>query len=98
MADEFTLDEARAVLAAIRDVAADGLRAPLSRNDLAILTNAGIEVKSVESGLIDFPTHVDGVEAYWCWRAGEDEIEWWHPRDAGFAGRRRVPPGQAAIS
>ena len=95
---EFTLDEARSVLAAIRDVARDGLRSPLSRDDLAALTNAGIEVKSVESGLIDFPTHVDGVEAYWCWRAGEDEIEWWHPRDAGFAGRRRVPPGQAARS
>ncbi len=98
MVHEFTLDEARAVLAAIRDMARDGLRSPLSRDDLAALTNAGIEVKSVESGLIDFPTHVDGVEAYWCWRAGEDEIEWWHPRDAGFAGRRCVPPGQAAGS
>ena len=98
MADEFTLDEARSVLAAIRDVAPDALRAPLSRKDLAALMNAGIEVKSVEDGLIDFPTHVDGVEAYWCWRAGEDAIEWWHPRDAGFAGRRRVPPGEAAGS
>ena len=86
------------MLAAIRDVAPDELRAPLSRDDFAALTSAGIEVKSVEDGLIDFPTHVDGVEAYWCWRAGEDEIEWWHPRDAGFAGRRRVPPGQAARS
>ena len=81
------------MLAAIRDIAPDQLRSPLSRDDLATLTSAGVAVKSVESGLIDFPTHVDGVAAYWCWRAGEDEIEWWHRRDAGFAGRRRVPPG-----
>ena len=44
----------------------------------------------IERGLLDFPTTIDGQEAYWCWQAGEAEIEWWHPRDTGFAGRRRI--------
>lgn len=87
---DFTLDEARALLAAVRDLAPDALRVPLSRADARTLVGAGIEIKSVEDGLIDFPTTVDGVPAYWCWRAGEPEIEWWHPRDTGFAGRRHV--------
>ena len=88
--DEFTLDDARSTLAAMRDTAPDGLAAPLSEDDLAAIENAGVEVKSVEDGLLDFPTTIDGVPAYWCWQAGEDAIEWWHPRDTGFAGRRRI--------
>jgi hypothetical protein len=87
---DFTLDEARALLAAVHALAPDDLRLPLSRADAATLTSAGIEIKSLEDGLIDFPTTVDGVAAYWCWRVGEPEIEWWHPRDTGFSGRRPV--------
>ena len=33
----------------------------------------------------------DGVVYLICWRLGEDDIEWWHLPDAGFAGRRRLP-------
>lgn len=87
---EFALDEARSALAAVRDIAPDGLTAPLSRDDLAVVLAAGIEVKSIDDGLLDFPTQVDGVAAYWCWRAGEGEIEFWHARADGFAGRRRI--------
>jgi hypothetical protein len=90
MADEFTLDDARAALSAIRDLATDGLATPLSQADLNSILAAGIEVKSIEDGLLDFPTTIDGTDAYWCWRTGEDEIEWWHPRSTGFAGRRRI--------
>ena len=80
----------RAVLAAVQAVALDGLKAPLSREDLAAILAAGIEVKSIREGLIDFPTHIAGVPGYWCGRSGEDAIEWWHPRDSGIAGRQRV--------
>ena len=90
VSQNFTLAEARQVLAALRAMAPDGLTAPLSRADLGALLAAGIEVKSIEQGLIDFPTVIGDEPAYWCWQAGEQEIEWWHLRDAGFAGRRRV--------
>ncbi len=51
---------------------------------------AGAELKNIDDGLLDFPAHIEGVPAYWCWRTGEADIEWWHPRDTGFAGRRRI--------
>lgn len=89
---EFTLDDLRAVLAALRALAPDGLRAPLSRRDRAAVLEAGVEVKGIEQGLLDFTTTIAGVPAYWCWRAGEPGLEWWYHRNAGFAGRRRVPP------
>ncbi len=50
----------------------------------------GAEIKGIDEGLIDFPTTIEGVPAYWCWRAGEDDIAWWHPRTTGVAGRRPV--------
>ena len=90
VSDAFTLDDARAALAALRSVAPDDLRLPLSRDDLAAIFAGGIEVKSVEDGLLDFPAYVEDVPAYWCWRVGEHEIQWWHPRDAGFAGRQPI--------
>jgi hypothetical protein len=89
---EFTLDEARAVLSAVRAVAPDGLQLPLSDGDLVTILRSEIEVKDAEQGLLDFPTTIEGVVAYWCWRVGEPDIEWWHPRDAGFAGRQRIVP------
>ena len=51
---------------------------------------AGAELKSIQGGLLDFPTEIEGVPAYWCWRSGEDDIAWWHPRATGFAGHRRI--------
>ena len=58
---------------------------------LAAVRDAGAELRSIEDGLLDFPTVIDGVEAYWCWRTGEDDIAWWHPRATGFADRRPIP-------
>jgi hypothetical protein len=28
----------------------------------------------------------------WCWLEGDEDIDWYHREDCGFAGRRRVPP------
>jgi hypothetical protein len=90
MPSEFTLTEARDLLGALRAMAPDDLRAPLSPADLQTVLAAGVEVKSIEQGLLDFPTTIAGVPAYWCWQSGEDEIEWWHPRGASFAARRPI--------
>ena len=91
---EFTLQEARSILAALRSTAPGGLDAPFARDDLMAILGAGVEVKDIARGLIDFPTTVDtsmgSVEAYWCWQSGEDEIDWWHPRSTGFSGRQRI--------
>jgi hypothetical protein len=41
--------------------------------------------------LIDFPALRHGETVLLCWQLGEDEIEWWHTVDDGFAGRRPLP-------
>jgi hypothetical protein len=90
MTDEYTLEEARATLGALLHVAPDALRLPLSEDDLETAHAVGVHVKSATEGLLDFPTEIDGIPAYWCWQVGEPGIEWWHPQDTGFAGRRRI--------
>jgi hypothetical protein len=47
----------------------------------------GVQVKDVDTGLLDFPTMIDGEEALLCWRVGEDRIAYWHTLEGGFAGR-----------
>ena len=74
-----------------RDLAHDQDRlAEEARSLLLAIQEAGAELKGIDDGLLDFPTTIDDVPSYWCWRAGEADVEWWHPRDSGFAGRRRV--------
>jgi hypothetical protein len=50
----------------------------------------GVEVKDIESGLIDFLSEREGRLVYLCWRLGEDHIAYWHDLDAGFAGRQPI--------
>jgi hypothetical protein len=52
---------------------------------------AGAEVKSLEEGLLDFPAHRGGEVVLLCWKLGEDEINYWHRVDEGFAGRKPLP-------
>ena len=52
------------------------------------INGAGAQIKSLEEGLLDFPSRRDGEEVLLCWRLGEDEIGYWHGLDEGFAGRR----------
>jgi hypothetical protein len=57
------------------------------------LRRLGLEPKNGSEGLIDFPTLVDGREAYLCWKLGEPEVLFWHELDAGFAGRQPLAVG-----
>ncbi|MCL4541457.1 MAG: DUF2203 domain-containing protein [Chloroflexi bacterium] len=52
------------------------------------LEDFGVELKDVETGLIDFRSIRDGREVYLCWRLGEDRIRYWHELSAGFRGRQ----------
>ena len=54
------------------------------------LVELGIELKDPNIGLIDFPTLVDGREAYLCWKLGEPEVGFWHELAAGVQGRQSV--------
>ncbi|MEA2573426.1 MAG: hypothetical protein QOH93_724 [Chloroflexia bacterium] len=48
----------------------------------------GIELKDLETGLVDFPALREGRTVYLCWKLGEPEIAFWHETDSGFAGRQ----------
>ena len=52
------------------------------------IQSAGAQVKDLDAGLLDFPSLRDGEEILLCWRLGEDEIEFWHGPEEGFAGRK----------
>jgi hypothetical protein len=52
------------------------------------LAELGVECKSLESGLVDFPAERDGRVVYLCWRDGEAAVTHWHEVDAGFSGRQ----------
>lgn len=49
-----------------------------------------IQLREIDSGLVDFPALVSGRPIWLCWRLGEDEVAWWHEVSEGFAGRRRM--------
>jgi hypothetical protein len=58
------------------------------RDAVARLDSLDVQLRDVETGLIDFPALVSGRPIWLCWRFGEDEIGWWHEVNVGFAGRR----------
>jgi len=49
-----------------------------------------IQLKDVGRGLIDFPAIMGGKEVFLCWEQDEEDIEFWHELDAGYAGRERL--------
>jgi len=55
-----------------------------------ILENTGIVVKSIDQGLLDFPSKRFNEEVWLCWKYGETEIKFWHEKDSGFMGRKPI--------
>lgn len=49
-----------------------------------------IQVKDLDRGLIDFPAMLGGKEVFLCWEQDEEDIEFWHDLEAGYAGRERL--------
>ncbi|WP_261302374.1 DUF2203 domain-containing protein [Paenibacillus andongensis] len=52
--------------------------------------NTGIELKDIETGLVDFPALMEGQEVLLCWKQGEDRIRYYHGKQDGFAGRKPI--------
>jgi len=55
-----------------------------------VLENTGVMVKSIEQGLLDFPSKRFNEEVLLCWKYGETEIKFWHDKDSGFMGRKPI--------
>ena len=49
-----------------------------------------IFIKDLDRGLIDFPAIIAGREVFLCWEQDEEDIEFWHELDTGYAGRERL--------
>ena len=49
-----------------------------------------IQIKDLDRGLVDFPTILGGREVFLCWEKDEEDIEYWHEIEAGYAGRERI--------
>jgi len=58
---------------------------------LAYFRDLEIQIKDIDRGLVDFPAVVAGREVFLCWEEDEDDIEFWHELDTGYAGRARLP-------
>ncbi|HEV2192411.1 MAG TPA: DUF2203 domain-containing protein [Nitrosopumilaceae archaeon] len=52
------------------------------------LEKMGVMLKSVDEGLLDFPSQRFEEEVWLCWKEGETEIKFWHGKDEGFMGRK----------
>jgi hypothetical protein len=55
------------------------------------LSELGVLVKDLDSGLVDIPHLKDGEEVFLCWKLGEETIGYWHELETGFAGRKLLP-------
>jgi len=49
-----------------------------------------IQIKDFDRGLVDFPAILDGKEVFLCWEQDEQDIEFWHDLNSGYAGRERL--------
>jgi hypothetical protein len=61
-----------------------------ARDSIAEIDAIGVQVKDLDSGLLDFPCRVDDEIVLLCWRMGETAIEHWHTMESGFKGRQPV--------
>jgi hypothetical protein len=60
------------------------------RESLAEIDSIGVQVKDLESGLLDFPYRLDDQVVLLCWRMGEPAIEHWHTVETGFKDRQPI--------
>ena len=68
-----------------------------AKDAVAEIDAAGVQVKDLDVGLLDFPCMVDGDVVLLCWKLGEKGITHYHGTNDGFAGRKpidaRIPRG-----
>lgn len=57
----------------------------------------GVQLKDIDTGLVDFPAIWNGHEVLLCWRQGEDSITHYHGMEDGFAGRKSLPKNNRGL-
>jgi len=60
------------------------------KDALAEIDSIGVQVKDLNTGLLDFPCEVEGQIVLLCWKLGEKSIAHWHGMQEGFAGRKPI--------
>jgi hypothetical protein len=58
------------------------------------ISQLGVQVKGLDTGLVDFPGNLNGRPVSLCWQLGEESVQYWHDHEAGFAGRQPLPSHQ----
>jgi hypothetical protein len=58
--------------------------------ELTRVQGLGVVIKDIDRGLVDFPHLREGREVFLCWELDEDDIEFWHDLETGYAGRERL--------
>jgi len=61
-----------------------------ARQQIEHLTRQSIEIKDIDSGLVDFLALRNQQEVYLCWRSGEPKVSHWHGTDEGFSARKTI--------
>lgn len=61
-----------------------------AKDSLQELDAIGVQVKDLDSGLLDFPCELDGETVLLCWKRGEPRIAFWHRIEDGFRGRQPI--------
>ncbi len=54
------------------------------------LEKTGVVIKSIDQGLLDFPSKRFDEDVWLCWKYGETEIKFWHEKESGYTGRKPV--------
>ncbi len=52
------------------------------------IEDLGILIKSLDEGLLDFPSKRFNEEVWLCWKLNEEKIRFWHGKNEGFIGRK----------
>jgi hypothetical protein len=63
---------------------------------VAGLRAEGIELKDLESGLVDFYGIEEGELVFLCWQLGEPKVAFYHTLEGGYRNRRPLKPPIAA--
>jgi hypothetical protein len=48
----------------------------------------GVILKDLDMGLLDFPHEREGRVVFLCWHPPEEQVEFWHEIETGYAGRQ----------